>query len=239
VNKVKINNDEYVMLINWFDGNKALFNVCNIPFSELQIELWSEGSGRRVWLHVTKTSTLEARLQYETDDLPALYIEETSNFSLPASMLVYRKDKELVWTSEGELVEAIRDRNKYSEEVANSALDGLRGSVWVACAVQFYILHHQQDLELLEKKRVNERKTVKRKGRYVYDNKIRIDHIYRLNNIERGVRKKVKIECPVWGVRGHYRHYQNGKVIFIAEYKKGKKRHEQEPTGREYIIHPR
>lgn len=43
-----------------------------------------------------------------------------------------------------------------------------------------------------------------------------------------------KIQCPCWSVRGHYRHYNSGKVIFIKEYKKGKKRGNTEPKGKKY-----
>lgn len=32
------------------------------------------------------------------------------------------------------------------------------------------------------------------------------------------------MKCEVWDVRGHYRHYKSGKVVFIAPYKKGKLR---------------
>ena len=41
--------------------------------------------------------------------------------------------------------------------------------------------------------------------------------------------------CPCWEVRGHYRHYKNGKVVFIKSYKKGKQRDRVEPKDREYI----
>ena len=30
------------------------------------------------------------------------------------------------------------------------------------------------------------------------------------------------IQCPCWEVRGHYRHYKSGKVVFIQSYRKGK-----------------
>lgn len=32
------------------------------------------------------------------------------------------------------------------------------------------------------------------------------------------------MKCEVWDVRGHYRHYKSGKVVFVAPYKKGKMR---------------
>lgn len=32
------------------------------------------------------------------------------------------------------------------------------------------------------------------------------------------------ITCEAWNVRGHFRHYKNGKVVWIPSYEKGKKR---------------
>ena len=42
--------------------------------------------------------------------------------------------------------------------------------------------------------------------------------------------------CAAWGVRGHYRHYKSGKVVFINSYTKGKLRNQGVP-GREYDLH--
>ena len=46
-----------------------------------------------------------------------------------------------------------------------------------------------------------------------------------------------KITCTCWGVRGHYRHYKNGKVVFIKAYKKGKDKDKYE--GKEYRLAPK
>lgn len=42
--------------------------------------------------------------------------------------------------------------------------------------------------------------------------------------------------CPSWEVRGHYRHYKSGKVVFIQSFKKGKHRDTVEPKAKEYIV---
>lgn len=39
-----------------------------------------------------------------------------------------------------------------------------------------------------------------------------------------------------WGVRGHYRHYQNGRVIYIAPYEKGQNRNSGRTQGKEYKV---
>lgn len=45
-----------------------------------------------------------------------------------------------------------------------------------------------------------------------------------------------KIMCECYGVRGHYRHYKNGKIVFIKPYKKGTKRNEGKPVNQNYKI---
>ncbi|MBR2550594.1 MAG: hypothetical protein IKE92_11385 [Clostridiales bacterium] len=42
------------------------------------------------------------------------------------------------------------------------------------------------------------------------------------------------INCPCWEVRGHYRHYKSGKVVFIPSYCKGKQRDTAKPKDKEY-----
>lgn len=44
------------------------------------------------------------------------------------------------------------------------------------------------------------------------------------------------IECPCWEVRGHYRHYKSGRVVFIPSYRKGKQRDKVQPKKKEYYI---
>lgn len=43
-------------------------------------------------------------------------------------------------------------------------------------------------------------------------------------------------QCPCWSVRGHWRHYKSGKVIFVKDYKKGKDRANTEPKDKTYTM---
>lgn len=49
-------------------------------------------------------------------------------------------------------------------------------------------------------------------------------------------RKHAEITCPCWGVRGHFRHYRNGKVVFIEPFVKGKEKDKYK--GKEYALLP-
>ena len=45
-----------------------------------------------------------------------------------------------------------------------------------------------------------------------------------------------QLTCPCWGVRGHYRHLSNGKVVFVKPYRKGKLRDKLEAqVNKDYV----
>ena len=56
--------------------------------------------------------------------------------------------------------------------------------------------------------------------------KVRVIRIMRLNSDEltEYVKTHRKIECPCWGVMGHWRSYKSGKKVWIAPYRKGRER---------------
>ena len=49
-------------------------------------------------------------------------------------------------------------------------------------------------------------------------------------------KKSLQYRCECWGVRGHIRHYKNGKVCFIKPFKKGKKKDILEPRSKTYLV---
>lgn len=68
--------------------------------------------------------------------------------------------------------------------------------------------------------------------------------IYMLSDIieyvhENGLNKEVlhkEINCPCWSVRGHYRHYKNGKTVFIKPYLKGKNKGSDKAAAKKYYV---
>lgn len=110
--------------------------------------------------------------------------------------------------------------------------------VGLACvifsAIQNRLLNPLDNFEVEEKKVQNKRKSKKHQGKG--QRKVRLYKSYTLVRVEPITRphKSVKITCPCWGVRGHYRHYSSGKVIFISAYQKGKNRSSFSP--KEYEI---
>lgn len=49
-------------------------------------------------------------------------------------------------------------------------------------------------------------------------------------------KKSIQYQCECWGVRGHLRHYEDGRVVFIEPYKKGRKRDVLEPKSKTYML---
>jgi hypothetical protein len=57
---------------------------------------------------------------------------------------------------------------------------------------------------------------------------------YVANNYDE--QKHHKMKCLCWEVRGHYRHYKSGKVVFIPAFKKGKQRDKMDSKSKEYYV---
>ena len=74
-----------------------------------------------------------------------------------------------------------------------------------------------------------------------------VKKVYLFNEIVNYVReqecnsenKHNEITCPCWEVRGFYRHYKSGKVIWVNSFKKGKQRDKVEPKPKTYIAKER
>lgn len=74
---------------------------------------------------------------------------------------------------------------------------------------------------------------------------IQLCNVYTLNedfeDFSGGAEKRhIEFSCPSWGVRGHYRHLKNGKVVFVRPFIKGKERKNPDKynnyRGKEYKI---
>ena len=121
------------------------------------------------------------------------------------------------------------------EKVDQKVINDLEYWAWLMLEfmiINTYILSDPEKMVDVEEKEVKEHETheglhpveKKQKKR----GKVRLVRSYRLKKRWKTVMKRriQQITCPAWGVRGHYRHYKNGKTVFIQPYVKGKKRDE-------------
>lgn len=102
----------------------------------------------------------------------------------------------------------------------------------VICYIQ-YTSKHRLRTNIVGTNNYNKHKNipyVSRNGNKIY----LLDDIKLYDNCVRDSGKE--IQCPCWSVRGHYRHYKNGKVVFIQSYNKGKDRANVKPKAKEYYV---
>lgn len=122
----------------------------------------------------------------------------------------------------------IKSSNPQNEDNKTFAL-----SCVVFAAIQNRLSNPEDNFKI-EEKRV-QKKNFKKKSKGKGQRKIRLLKSYTLIRTEPIVsHRHGKITCPCWGVRGHYRHYKSGKVVFIAAYQKGKDRSRY--TSKEYVV---
>ncbi len=107
----------------------------------------------------------------------------------------------------------------------------------VFLAIQHFMM---QEHDLLESKHVYDKVYASKnlpltapysKPGYVKVRCLAQDYKEKTDGITRNI-KRTEWHCPAWGVRGHYRHYKSGKVVYVKSYIKGKEKSLY--LGREY-----
>lgn len=100
-----------------------------------------------------------------------------------------------------------------------------------------YIMTHGGEKKLKDKPNVKENK--EQNGKKKRKKKNSRQTIYLLEEIveyaNSGIGKH-EVTCPCWQVRGHYRHYKNGKTVFIKSFYKGKRRETQDCIPNTYKV---
>lgn len=122
------------------------------------------------------------------------------------------------------------------KEMQKTIEDHINQYTAIRFALMYYIMKRieNREIKICEAKeyKKSNKKTVNKTDKEQKDI-ILLDDLVRYINHSNG--HKI-IKCEAWGVRGHFRHYKSGKVIFIKPYKKGKKRNEVKELDRNYIL---
>lgn len=100
-----------------------------------------------------------------------------------------------------------------------------------------FMLNYKDETMDVEE-RVCQNQSSGKHGKKHHRNSIRLFKSYTLKKgwKTKANRKKAEIHCLAWGVRGHFRHYRSGKVIFVNSYIKGKER--EKYAGKDYLLLP-
>lgn len=110
---------------------------------------------------------------------------------------------------------------KYIDKKIEDACKPLNLFLEIICLLNWFMQHPEiKEVKQQEKTR---QKAKQNNDKQSINNTIKINNIkIKTNNakIIKSVRKNNRI-AEKWGVRGHFRHYKNGKVIYIKPYEKG------------------
>lgn len=107
------------------------------------------------------------------------------------------------------------------------------------CMIKQYIMNKSYEREMVQKEVKSVVKSVSKSKGKANENKNQ-NEIFLLDDIIEYVTRSGRhhtYSCEAWGVRGHFRHYKSGKVVWISEYEKGTKRNTGfKTTSKTYII---
>lgn len=128
-------------------------------------------------------------------------------------------------------------QNPATEEHVYKEKEIMKDSLWVILYCMGYIMRESFN---------RKRRFMERLSRHKYSREYRCstskNRIYLLDDVIQYAKDNYKPEnhfsfkCPCWEVRGHYRHYKSGKVVFVPSYEKGKERGKVQPKENEYYM---
>ena len=131
------------------------------------------------------------------------------------------------------------DRESY---IKNEIADDFQIEAELSCIIWacYYIMTAKREKSVKPKGTPRGQKESIKESKKHYDKKVfLLDEIIEYVNeigISQNTHTGKPINCPCWSVRGHYRHYKSGKVIFVKEHEKGKQRGKEKPRDRTYTV---
>ena len=102
-----------------------------------------------------------------------------------------------------------------------------------------YFIKHIPSTYHETKKKVEETIEVGKGRNRKYKRVVHLERTFDFEDLDKISKTHLKhiFTCLCWGVRGHLRHYKNGKTIFIQPFKKGKERNNMNAySGKEYTL---
>ena len=148
---------------------------------------------------------------------------------VPLQSDLYQGDSEehYMWYEDGKI--------KIGNQSGVIESDMIKCMAWIVVMVCNRAMNYQRDrkeVHSIPRKYSREHRLSTSKNKiYLLDDIIKYVHD---NYVSQGGHHEIK--CPSWEVRGHYRHYKSGKVVFIPSYKKGKERDKTSPKDKEYYL---
>lgn len=232
---LKITKEQLEMIQKMFkETNESPSNWCDeFIFEKYELEVAIDGN--RAWVKVNKK-----------EKIISVSFEHYGMRKFVFRFGIDRIEDERIILSnvcEGPLLKNLsEDKTKSVDECVTYMQKFAVGYIGLIYIIETYIMSKQKDrkvkyveIDETEKKQnesnVKKRKHIKKRE----DKPVVID----FNDIISGriiQGHKHEIRCAKWPVRGHYRHYKNGRVIFIKEFEKGRDRNKGKNVDKTYVL---
>lgn len=228
MNKIIINQEEVTKIAS-YKGDQYFDKFI---FDEFKVVLMEENSN---WIYEVK---INGNINEVTYGMNQKYFYRDCKF-------VFAEDENGVYVLErpsGKLIEYFKDEYNFDEKAVSDFITLIEKveSLHIYQLKQ-YIMNESYKRATVQKvstdTRISESNDSKEKKNYKRTKK---GKQFLLGDIVEYVsRKHCKhiINCECWGVRGHFRHYKDGRIVWIDAYKKGSKRNIMQPMNNNiYVI---
>ena len=183
-------------------------------------------SGRNSALDEYAQFLLES--DFEKALVTEIYVNRHGSYELEISTIKFVKDGELFGIAETSIKE-------FQDDEFLRAID--RDFVDTFLGIQI-LFHYSDEIRSYRQYKKAIKSKVIRGEMYRQPGKVFVYQLPKVTDeLEEKVRKHIEVivrHCEAWGVRGHYRHYKNGTVVYIKPYVKGTNKSAYK--GREYVL---
>lgn len=229
MNTIEINkNEEFVNFVNYLENNENARKFNFFIFDEFKLIIKEENQKHINWISINDgVYKVRHRIIFKSmyKDIEFSFIENEGKINF-------------IESPKGEYAEAMNKLSYTSEQLLgfNTPAEAYCSAeaLFIFTTIQ-YIMNKSYERNIIQKE-ANERTNSETKKKYGKSDKV--IH-YLLNDIINYVSHSKcihNIHCECWEVRGHFRHYKNGTVVWIRSYKKGSKRNEMDINSKKYAI---
>lgn len=207
------------------------------------VDWFSENLYENFWLKFSPLNVWETNIVDEAGGIP-IVVETIESFeqsdldnSYPIYSVVWANSLSFVCgiSKKGQAVAIPEQCSKEEHALEKASLLTLEIIAYVNCVLQTF-----QEKVTTQKTRLPARYQQLENGQTIKTSDPRKVKLYTLPDLRKvkGLKSAIKKvrRCLCWETRGHWRHYQNGKTIWIKPCVKGPDRLKYKPKGREYDL---
>lgn len=221
MNTIMLSDSDVEMLLNYTYERR--FN--NFIFDEFRITHKPDGPGK----DIHKIKIIDGIIYVMQR---AIFYDTTYNWIDCEYSFTYDENSTITFIDkpQGELYDKLSEWTKSSKEIdIKDAMDHFESVAVLICNLMQYIMNESYKRQIIYRDTPTSK--VSKETSITYKDKKRNDSVIKTEFLLKDIihyvshnKRKFKITCECWGVRGHFRRYKSGKVVWISAYEKGEKR---------------